>query len=856
MKLSMRQKRADKKALLLAALPLLFCGFSAEISAEELVPFDQYEKSNANNSLRWKRLGDQAFFDGNYVDAIRFYKRYKKDTSRVADELEYAYEALITSYINVFDYHRAEAELKNYIVDVGAGVEKLDYYKAEIFRIKKEYKGAIAFYNKVLKTVRPTNRFYYSTLNGLGLSHEGIQDWENAVSIYEKVEINCPSEKWRIRATKQKLFAMIKAGQFDKVEAILDNPETVQRGVDPVDLDLYRIYIYSKKTKFDKLAALYKQISSKIRIESYPLCYKVDMQVANDLREVKLYEAAIGYLEDAYSFATVASERQDALKTTINTYEAFGDKQSAIQTAERFLNYYSDSEEVPNIRLQMARLLYSIGNVERSLGIYQLIHTDGTADIDIKLTAANESAFIYIEEAMFDAAAEKFKFIFEYSGSEAQKGEAEYSLTNILYIKKEDAKAYKEFIRIADFYRSVRTKCLFKAMYASSRMEDYNSLKYVSQLLIDEVPETEAGIEALFFHALACSELGEDQALTEFKEFKSKHEDHKYLDHALFKIGNLQFKSKLYREASESFSELIENHKQSTMLANAFYKRAYSYYFTGENKKAVNDVLELANKHRESKFTLHALNWLVDFYLSSGDYKDADGILIKITEYYSSDAEIMATTLLTRSQAALKNGNEKLAALLADEVMTDYAESSAYVDAIFTRANIHSAVSEYTEAIAKYETVFKKSEDQFTKTSARGRIGDCSFSLYSSNFENSHLEKAVEMYTYVLNQTGISADFRFQSLFKIGKCYETLGQIKKAVDKYKELNFDYRSAPSGNHLWFVKASNALASLYLSKGDPESAKSAIKIYRILVSMKIEPITDYKEEIIKIKQKFKL
>lgn len=815
------------------------------------------EKELPVNAHRSKRLGDQAFYDGDYAEAIKYYKQYKKDTSRVADELALAYEALITSYINAYDSENAIKELNHYIVEVGVSVEILDYFNAEIFRIKKEYDKAIPLYLKVLKVVRPTNHIYFSALNGLGLSYEATNNWDQAIIAYGAIEEQCPKSSWRQRAMKQKIFAMIMANKFDEVEKLLKNPPKMRKDSDKVDMELFRIFMLAKRQKFLELDMLYKKVQGEIQVESYALCYKIDMLIAQLLIDNKQPKAAVNYLRDAYTFATNAFERQKALKTLINVYVAINDNDAAVGVAERFLAYYADSKDVANIRLQLARLLFSMGRVEHALKNYDILFNAPKTPLDIKVTVAKEVAFIRMDQKRFDLAISKLNFVFENGKSSCIKGEAKYYLAKILYLQKNDSAAYTAFIKVANTYKEWREKSLLQALYALDRAGENKHILVVANHLIKEYPKSEAGIEARYFKAIAHSKLGESKiAIDELLRFIDNYPTNKLIPRALFTVAGLSFDAKNYSDCTRFYSELIAMHKNDEIVPNALYKRMFSLYFLGKFDEALNDIETLAKDYKNSKYTLYALNFLADHYVNQKEYEKADKVLQRVANFYKADKSVLSKALLDRATVLLKSGKDKEATEIVEKIINEYSDQDVYVEALYLLGNIYSDKGLYAKAIVSYTKVLETAKDNFLKEAAQGRIGDCNFSLYSAQYKTEYLEKAISMYNDVLKQTDITRNFRLQTLYKIGKCFELLGFEKKAINSYKELMFDYKSDSSESTLWFVKAVNALASIHLKKGTPEGGKAAILLYRELIKYGIQPIDDYKSEIIKIKSKYKL
>ena len=80
-----------------------------------------------------------------------------------------------------------------------------------------------------------------------------------------------------------------------------------------------------------------------------------------------------------------------------------------------------------------------------------------------------------------------------------------------------------------------------------------------------------------------------------------------------------------------------------------------------------------------------------------------------------------------------------------------------------------------------------------------------------------------------------------------------------ALSTYMELILNFEMDENDHHvqaLWLVKAALRAVDIYLRKNNPQAAKNAIKIYRKLIKMRIQPVADYKKRIKVIRNKFSL
>jgi len=98
-------------------------------------------------------------------------------------------------------------------------------------------------------------------------------------------------------------------------------------------------------------------------------------------------------------------------------------------------------------------------------------------------------------------------------------------------------------------------------------------------------------------------------------------------------------------------------------------------------------------------------------------------------------------------------------------------------------------------------------------------------------------------------------------LYKVGRCYDLLGQEDKALSKYREVLYSHRAENEFENrktdpAWVVKSAQAGITMCLKRNTPESIDNASEFLRALRDLQLLPAEDYEKQIRELKEKQKL
>ena len=175
---------------------LLF-GTALCVSAEFL-PVSVQGKSAVRKFPRERLLGDQAFKDGVYDLAAKFYEEYKSKSAGDTDAVIDACKCLIAVYVRSGNSRKARDEF-NYLTTKFAERiagrpelrRELAYWDGTILMEAGSPGKAVKVFKNLLKTI-PQNEqksaFYYRTLDALGTAYARSLQWAEAEKTYALLE--------------------------------------------------------------------------------------------------------------------------------------------------------------------------------------------------------------------------------------------------------------------------------------------------------------------------------------------------------------------------------------------------------------------------------------------------------------------------------------------------------------------------------------------------------------------------------------------------------------------------------------------------------------------------------------------
>jgi len=824
----------------------------------------QDAKSSAK-VYRTRQLGDKAYKDGLYVLAAKFYATYQREAVGDPDSQIDAAECLIAAYVRSGNSLRAREVFNKLTTTFATRISgnahlrnRLSYWDGNIQMSEGNLKKAAEVFTSLLNTLPQNGELYFQTMDALGSAQAKSLHWEKAEKTYAMLEFAGKKTKWRKVATNKRLMALLMAGNFQRARAVI---KTVPKGKN-LYAEIIENLILVKENKLKQAFEKYKTIRKNAR-GADPLWYMLASSLANACLAQKDYKNALLILNDSVIFADSEFDRQKALLSIINAAVADKNIEAAVMTAEKFLKNYPESFISNAIRVRLANLYVDVKQSEDALQVYETVIKDNSAATSLKMKSARSAAHIFISMKRYDEANEKFAFIAKEGTDDKIRGEGKYWIAELLYMQSKYKEAAKAFGVVADTYSDWREQALFKNIKSLMNTKDHEETIKKIQTFLKEFPKSKFAPDVSFLYALTLKNARNfADAEKQFAKFARDYKNHQYAPRALFEEGTLALDKGNAGNAITAYTELCRRYPGDMLIANALYRRMYASFWDGDAKSAVDDAMLLLKKYPNSIYTIHAGFRLADYYVDMKNYNEAVGILKRMVTLFFKDSKTAARAIYEIANTRFKEGNEKESLKALDELSEKFPKENIVNDGLFLRGDIYSSKSEYEKAIPFYKKALDNREGTILETASWGRIGDSYLALGWKTPDGTNYLNATNFYNKILDKKGITAQYRDQALYKLGRCEELLGDKGKALSKYHEAIYNYEldkkadKMTAKSSIWFTKATLASARLYLAKETPEAAEAAIVLYKTLIRLGIEPVEDFKKKIAEISNKYKL
>lgn len=823
------------------------------------------QKKIAAKVYRTRQLGDKAFHDGLYELAAKFYATYQREAAGDPDAQIDAAECLIAAYIRSGNALSASQVFNKLTSTFAARISKnenlrnrLSYWDGNIQMCGGDLQKASETFTRLLNTIPQNTELYFQTLDALGTSQARSLLWDKAEKTYALLEFAGKKTKWQKLATRKRLMALLMSGNYTRARIVIKNL--------PAERALYikiiENLILVKERKLKEAAAMYKEIR-KAAGGADPMWYMLSYSLAKGYLEKKDYENALLILNDSVLFADSEFDRQQTLVSIINTAVSAGNIKAAASTAEKFLKNYPESFISNEIRLRLANLYVDDKKTEDALQVYETVIKDKNAELPVKLKSARSAAHIFISQKRFPEAKDKFAYISKMAKDKKTQGEGEFWIAELLYIQSKYKEAAAAFELVAKNYADWQEQAMFKQIKSLMNTSAYSETIHKIQQFLKAHKKSEYVPDANFLYALALkNDKKFHDAEQQFAKFAETYPDHFYAPRSLFEEGNLALDHGKESDSVTAYTELLKRYPTHLLVPNTLYRRMNVCFLNAAPDVAIADSETLFVQFPKSKYTVYGGFRLSDYFVDKKDYGKAINTLYRMYKMYSVDPKTAPKVLYEIANTRFAEGKDDEALKVLDELSEKFPKSDVVNDGLFLRGDILTKKSDYEKAIPFFKQAAASRPNSLLETAAWGRVGDSYFALGWKTPDGTNYLKSTEFFNKVLEKKDISAHYRDQALYKLGRCEEQLGDKGKALSKFHEAIYNYEldlekdKVTAKSSKWFVKSALAAARIYLTKDTPEAADAAIVLYKTLIKLGVPPVAEYKKKIIEISEKYKL
>lgn len=318
---------------------------------------------------------------------------------------------------------------------------------------------------------------------------------------------------------------------------------------------------------------------------------------------------------------------------------------------------------------------------------------------------------------------------------------------------------------------------------------------------------------------------------------------------ALSGRGLLLYRTGQFEPALATFGELLNKAVGDHLAEQAFYMRGWCLYLLHKEPEALQIAREFLARYPQSAWAPDVLFWLGEYLFNHGDYTGAERQFAGLAQAHPK-SELADKALFWAGRAAAAAGQHLRALAHYNQLAKLYPDSGKLAETRFAQGDALSELGKFADAILVFEEVLKKFPNSYLANLARGRRGDCAFTL--ANEDKARFADALSDYRAVLDSPTADRDLKWQAEFKIGRCLEKQGKVAEALERYLAVVYSFlterQKGRHGDPLWFTRAAFNAAEIQEKAGD---WRKAVQVYQRVVEAGVPAAQEALQRLQRIK-----
>jgi TolA-binding protein len=318
---------------------------------------------------------------------------------------------------------------------------------------------------------------------------------------------------------------------------------------------------------------------------------------------------------------------------------------------------------------------------------------------------------------------------------------------------------------------------------------------------------------------------------------------------ALSGRGLLLYRTGQFEPALATFDELLLQAAGSRLAEQAFYMRGWCLYLLRKEAQALQIAREFIAKYPQSAWAPDVLFWLGEYLFNHGDYAGAERQFVGLAQDHPK-SELADKALFWAGRAAAAAGQHLRALVHYNQLAKLYPDSVKLAETRFAQGDALSELGKFADAILVFEEVVKKYPHSYLANLARGRRGDCAFTLASE--DKARFADALSDYRSVLDSPTADRDLKWQAEFKLGRVLEKQGKAAAALERYLAVVYSFlaerQKGQHGDPLWFTRAAFNAAEIQEKAGD---WRKAVQVYQRVVEAGVPAAQEALQRLQRIK-----
>lgn len=766
-----------------------------------------------------RRLGDAAFYAGDYPNAISSYVSALELADRENKPDGWAASALNlgVAYLHNGDIARArqihDEFCRRYPLR-SAGTLPGDLLAAEGKYIEAE---------KFFKSLLANNpEMADATRFSLGMLYLKTKKFSSAYDVFTKLAAK--ESPWQNAALNERLYALICLKRYSEALAVIGGIPPAKRNAD-VELMLYLAEVYSGKTS--NLEKNFNKFLEKMPPSPHLRLMELLAQASTVARKAGNYDFASRALYQALSFSVDSRTRRELHKMLVETLMAYSLPDAAEQARKYALTYPSAADRM--------QVISSVANAQKdpsiALKLYMFV-IQGQFTMAEKIAAAKAAVALAEKTKNFAELKKINDFLIanlpleesvdyqcRYAAFLEAGGKYDLTLAQLNDAVKRAGTSgklqisQKPMVKLMEFYwrnndpeavsklagqlaASPVSAYAYSAKMAQGQILDKNGdYERAREKFIEAAKIAPAGVAEAKFQAALMAKKADDfaTAAPEFMELAEKYPDFAKTPEALFMAADLFSTINAAGKANHAAALLQKKYSNSSAFAALILRNAAEKGNAGDIDGALKELKEL-----EKKF-------------SSSPVAD--------------DAALLQGIFLARKDAAaaiqifsrLRNSGKKQLA----------AESGWRLgDLLFRRGDLTGAYDEFIRSA-------EQEPGTLVSDVAYGRAGDCLLAG-KMPLPQANISGALKIFQNLAESSKFS-QIRLQALFKSAVAFEYMGERAKALEAYEktvywacEMN---RQGVTPDSQWCVRAVEAALRLIAENRVPGALQRGLRLIEL-------------------------
>lgn len=797
----------------------------------------KYRENDYDEALVWFKKVDKSILVGDDVHEYNFKTGYcyftvgENDKALVylskSKDIENKYQVYALYYCAHIYYLQGnyESALTNFeqLSKNDKFAKIVPYYITQIYFIQKRYDDLIAYAPQYLETA--TSKRKPEIARMIGEAYYQREKFEEALPyleiFYQEGTTFTKDDYYTLGYAYYKTGNYEKAGTF--FNKVTGENDTIAQNAYYHLADCYVKAGDKKAARTAFGAAMKYDVDKDIKREAhwnyakitYELSYSPFNEAIEALEEfIETYKNS-DKLDEAYTFLMQVYLSTKNYKDALSSIEKIKKKNSDVNKAYQRITYFRGLELFNNLEFQEAREMF-----KKSL-------TQSVFDKDIKALCYYWTGEAFYREKDFVSASEYYN-TFLLSPGAINKVEYRIAHYNLGYTFFKDEK-YQEAISWFRKYTTIEKGKTRLKGDACNRLgdcyfmlKDYNkAIEYYSESMTMDVEDPDYALFQIGF----CKglKIDFDGKITSLTELIRVYPSSSFVDDALYELARTFEAQELPDMAIPNYERILREHPTSSYVKKSLLQLGLIQYNASDYQAALAAYKRVVEEYPASVEARNSLRGMKSVYI---EMNDPDGYFDYINsrggEVNVSLAE-QDSVMFLAARDAYMNDKCDVAVPLFKRYIEKFEEGYYILDAHFFKADCEMKSGDFADALRSFEFVISKNKNDYTESSLLvaaeinmkmeryepallnfselEKVAELKSNLLSARIGKMRCleklkrhEQAIEAAENLIATDKVSEELVREATLLMAISYENIGQMEKAMSKYRTVALDVKSA--------------------------------------------------------------